>query len=370
MITRHLHRSLICSNFSTWQRRLFQSSVADQLTPRTSALAAALADTDGGWRHRRALAQSITLAESTLAEDQQQAALLLTHLLEQPELQQRRHHSFRLGLAGAPGAGKSTLIEAFGTFLLQKGACQRLAVVAVDPSGTEGGSILGDKTRMTELSRHPSAFVRPAPASGALGGLSTYTDDVVGLCQVAGYDLVVIETVGLGQSEVEIAQASDMLVLLIPPSGGDDLQGVKNGIVEVADLVVVTKADGDLLPAARHTAGDYRAATQFLHSLDKSRSPPAVVLTSAVEKTGFDEIWQHIVKYRAASEESGRLQTKRAAQARYWMWKHLQNLVRAATTSDPQLQAQAQRLQDDLESGRLTPRVAAGQLLDVLQHRS
>ena len=358
---------------------------------------------DGGdeeppWKLRLALSKAITLAESRNPSRQNQAALLLTHLLHEDTALERRRQSFRVGIAGAPGAGKSTFIEAFGNYILklsegensgttsvqdvkedskEKGVGglwvpEKLAVVCVDPSGKSGGSILGDKTRMTELSRHPRAYVRPAPAAGALGGLATYTDDVVSLCQVADYGLVVVETVGLGQSEIEVEQTVDMLLLLVPPAGGDDLQGVKKGIVEVCDMLMITKADGNLLHAAKKTASDYKGAMQFLRTFGpttplKGWERPKVKLVSSVTKDGLDVVWKKVCDFRKKAMESGFLEAKRREQRRYWMWKNLQNLVQLETDVNPVLQEKAKHLEAELVSGRMTSRVAAAELLECLQ---
>jgi len=365
-------------------------------------------DDDGRpcWKSRIALSKAITLAESRNPRKQHQAAMLLTHLLRDPVAQERRKRGFRLGVAGSPGAGKSTFIEALGNYVLELSsesesksetaaeldnsdtpksdndknnstkiwAPRRVAVVCVDPSGKHGGSVLGDKTRMAELSRHPRAYVRPAPAAGALGGIASYTDDVATLCQVADYELVVVETVGLGQSEIEIEQAVDLLLLLVPPAGGDDLQGAKKGIVEVADLLIVTKADGDLLRAAKRTAADYKGAMQFLHSMGRPTTPllkgwerPDVMLVSSVTKQGLDDVWRKVSQYRQQAAETGVLETKRISQRRYWMWKNLRNLVELETQQNPALQEKARGLERDLIEGRMAPRVAASELLQCLR---
>jgi len=336
------------------------------------------------WQRRLALSRAITLAESRAPDKQEQAAFLLTHLLEQSQ----RPSSFRLGIAGAPGAGKSTFIESFGKYILSLGEKGRnetsseattesssiwipsqVSVVCVDPSSAAtGGSILGDKTRMTELSRHARSYVRPAPAAGTLGGLAAYTDDVVRLCQTAGYDLILLETVGLGQSEIEVAESVDMLLLLVPPGGGDDLQGVKKGIIEVADMLLVTKADGNLLSTAKHTAADYRGAMQFVRTRGRPQGweIPPVVMASSVTGDGIDKVWEHVCRYRQEMMESGMLDAKRRKQGRYWMWRNLQNLVQERTKNDPQLKQMASELEERLDTGRMTPRVAAKELLDSL----
>jgi LAO/AO transport system kinase len=259
---------------------------------------------------------------------------------------------------------------------------ERLAVVCIDPSSSiSGGSILGDKTRMTELSRHARAFVRPSANSGVVGGLAAYTDDVVSTYHAAGYPFVLVEvlveTVGLGQSEIEVAQSVDMLILLLPPGGGDQLQGVKKGIMEVANLFCVTKADGNFFMAAKHTAADYRAAITFLNSMSSSGQEgydaagnkvwiPPVLLTSAVTDDGLGEMWGTICSYRKYLQETGLLEKQRQKQAQYWMWKQFQKLVQDKTRQDPRLAQTSEQLQEALRRHQLTPRVAAKNLLDTL----
>lgn len=334
------------------------------------------------WKQRSALAKAITLVESRGYDKEEQASALLTYLLKKSPA----HGSFRVGFAGSPGAGKSTFIEALGKYVLDlpKGeegnsesswTPENLAIVCIDPSSIRtGGSILGDKTRMTALSADPRAFIRPSAAQGALGGLAPRTDDVLRLL-AHQYPLTFLETVGLGQSEVEVQQSVDMLVLAIPPGGGDDLQGVKKGIVEVADLIVVTKADGNLLATARHTAADYRGAMQFLSSItshhddSRDRAATQVLLTSAVEGTGLESVWKHICDFRRNQTESGRLKRRRQEQGRYWMWKHLQAAVHSYTESDPSLQDLARKLDRELDEATLPPRVAANILFEKLKQR-
>ena len=304
--------------------------------------------------------------------------------------------------AGPVGAGKSTLVEALGQYILNLTTTEhstddevvaasspptsvsrtmrwipdRLAVVCIDPSSLRtGGSILGDKTRMMSLAAHPRAYVRPAPAQGVLGGLAPRTDDVVRLLSQQ-YPLTILETVGLGQSEVEVKECVDLLILAVPPGGGDGLQGVKKGILEVADMIVVTKADGDLLQAAKHTAQDYRGAMNFLHGVtaqltedctSKSRASAAteVLLASATNGEGLESIWNSICKLRQAQIDSGLLRKRRQEQGRYWMWKTLQSALLEHTEHDPALREAADRLLLQLDAGHIPPRVAA---MELLQH--
>ena len=340
------------------------------------------------WEHRRALSQAITLVESTKTQDQQQALQLLQWVQMQPLAQQRLNSSLRIGLAGPPGAGKSTLVEALGMYVLQQQPEQpapdssstistswtpdRVAVVCIDPSGQRGGSILGDKTRMVELSRHPKAYCRPAPTRGTLGGVAVATQEVITLCQVAGYPLVLLETVGLGQSEVDVAQVTDCNVLLIPPGGGDALQGVKKGILEIANLIVVTKADGTLLPAAKKTAADYQGALQFFNTVGPTMSNddcgadrPQVLLVSSETGHGLDELWQHLVRFR--HDNLSAIQSRRQSQNDYWMWKHVQNFLERQIHHDTRLKERAIAMHEALRKGQTTPRAAAKDLLDAWQ---
>mmetsp|Transcript_27573 Transcript_27573/g.81108 ORF Transcript_27573/g.81108 Transcript_27573/m.81108 type:complete len:226 (+) Transcript_27573:1036-1713(+) len=219
---------------------------------------------------------------------------------------------------------------------------------------------------MMELSRHDRAFVRPSPSRGTLGGVSAYTNDVVSLCQAAGYELVIVETVGLGQSEVEITEGVDMLILIVSPGGGDELQGVKKGIVELADMLVVNKADGDLFPAARRTAADYKGAMHYLRQRIEGWGTPPVIMASAKTGDGMDELWAEICRFRDITTSNGQLAAKRRTQARYWMWKHVRDMIVAQTKSDPALRKKAETIEHHLEQGLIPPRVAASELLESI----
>ncbi|CAN0000795.1 unnamed protein product [Ectocarpus sp. 12 AP-2014] len=282
----------------------------------------------------------------------------------------------RLGIAGPPGAGKSSFIEVLGKRLTSAG--NRVAVISIDPSSSRtGGSILGDKTRMDELSRDPSAFVRGCPARGVLGGLSRYTHEVVLLCQVAGYDPVIVETVGLGQNEVEVEHTVDMLLLMLPPAGGDDLQGSKKGIVEVADAIVVNKSDGDLEKAARATASDYSAALGYARRKLSCWAPP-VLRCSALRSEGVDQVWEQarrlhihrpffsVVKFRSLIEGNGLLGSRRRQQAVHWMRQHLRQQLMDRAVADAEVQTLAKSLEIPLTFGKLSPRAAAERLVDCL----
>jgi LAO/AO transport system kinase len=265
---------------------------------------------------RRALARAVTLVESTRDDDRADAVALVDGVLA------ATGGAARVGISGAPGVGKSTFIEALGCHLVDAG--HRVAVLAVDPtSRRSGGSILGDKTRMAELARRPEAFIRPSPSGGDLGGVAARTGEAILLCEAAGYDVVLVETVGVGQSEVAVADLVDTFVLLVAPAGGDELQGVKRGIMELADLVVVTKADGDLLPAANRAEADYRHAVHFLRRRMEAWEPP-VLAASAIEGRGIAGVWEAVESHRALLEGSGALTGLRRQQAVAAFWRDVE----------------------------------------------
>lgn len=317
--------------------------------PDSGGLAAELALGD-----RRALARAITLIESTRAEDRQAAEALLGRIMP------RTGNAIRLGITGAPGVGKSTFIEAFGRMLTGQG--RRVAVLAVDPSSRKGGgSILGDKTRMTELARDPKAFIRPSPAGTTLGGVARRTREALLLCEAAGFDVVLVETVGVGQSEVAVADMVDMFLLLLAPGGGDELQGIKRGIMELADLAIVTKADGDLIGPARIAAGEVMAAFRFMR-LASSGWRPDVKLVSALEGQGLGDVWSAIENFRKTVGPKG-LAARRGDQARAWMWSEVAETLMADLKADAKVAALAVRLETEVAAGRLAPSVAARALL-------
>ena len=314
---------------------------------------AALAEGD-----RRALARAITLIESTRTDDRARATALLQRLPDREAL--------RIGLSGTPGVGKSTFIEAFGLMLVEQGL--RVAVLAVDPSSARsGGSILGDKTRMEHLSRAPQAFIRPSPSRAELGGVARRTRETVRLCEAAGYDVVLVETVGVGQSETLVADMTDLFVLLLAPAGGDELQGVKRGIMEIADLILVNKADGDLLTTARRTVSDYAGALRLLRRRPQDPDGfPKAMPVSATEGTGLVEAWQvmqHLADWR---REHGHFTGRRAAQARSWFEAEVRAglLGRLATGA---ARASMARLGQSVERGEADPVVAAAAMLAALE---
>ncbi|CAM9530239.1 unnamed protein product [Lampetra planeri] len=314
---------------------------------------------------RACLAEAITLTESTLPRHRQLAGQLLGRLLhrqrEREGSTEGRPETFRIGLSGPPGAGKSTFIEALGTMLTARG--EKLAVLAVDPSSsTSGGSLLGDKTRMPLLSRDMRAYVRPSPSSGTLGGVTRTTNEAIVVCEAAGYSTVLVETVGVGQSEFAVADMVDMFLLLIPPGAGDELQGIKRGIVEVADAVVVTKGDGDLLPQARHIQAEYTSALKFM----RQRLPtwkPRVLRVSAQTGQGVPELWDVALEFREIGLSSGSLQARRRAQRTSWMRSLIRDGVLELFLSHPVVRARATQLETRVAEGLLAPGAAADALL-------
>jgi LAO/AO transport system kinase len=304
---------------------------------------------------RRALARAITLVESTRADHRADAVALLDAILPATGA------ATRVGISGAPGAGKSTFIETLGMNLVNAG--HRVAVLAVDPSSARsGGSILGDKTRMEQLSRRPEAFIRPSPSGGALGGVARRTREASLVCEAGGFDVVLVETVGVGQSEVAVAGMVDLFVLLLGPGAGDELQGVKRGIVELADLIVVNKADGDLLDAARHTAADYAHALHLVRS-DDDGAIDRVRTCSALLGEGIDELWESIVALVAAARASGELDARHAEQARSWMWSEVTDTLLDELRADAAVRARIESLEEAVSCGRISPAAAARQVL-------
>ncbi len=304
---------------------------------------------------RRALARGITLVESTRADHRAEAHALLATLLPSTG------RSIRVGVSGAPGSGKSTLIEALGLHVIEEG--HRVAVLAVDPSSTRsGGSILGDKTRMGELVKDDAAFVRPSPTGGTLGGVARRTREAMLLCEAAGFDVVLVETVGVGQSEVAVAGMVDCFLLLIAPAAGDELQGIKRGIMELADLVVVNKADGELKAVAGITASDYANALRLVRPRSAAWSP-RVVECSALEGTGVSEVWHAVDEFRTALAGAGELDGRRAHQARDWMWSEISDTLLERLRADGRSAKLAAELEVEVRAGRLPPTAAADRVL-------
>jgi LAO/AO transport system kinase len=308
---------------------------------------------------RRALARAITLVESARADHRAEALALLDALRDPPR------EALRIGLSGTPGVGKSTFVEAFGLMLTGQGL--RVAVLAVDPSSARsGGSILGDKTRMERLSRDPRAFIRPSPSQTQLGGVARRSREAVALCEAAGFDVVLIETVGVGQSETVVAELCDLFLLLLAPAGGDELQGVKRGIMEMADLILVNKADGDLKPAAMRTVADYAGALQLLrHRPQDPPGYPMALPVSALAGDGLAQAWEAMQTLARWRRTEGHWDRVRATQARHWFEEEVRRGLLAILGTEPQRGVVA-GLGDRVAAGDLTPEAAAAQALVLL----
>ena len=306
---------------------------------------------------RRALARAVTLVESSRQDHQMLAAKLME------QLSPLSGTSIRIGISGAPGVGKSTFIEAFGNHLL--GLDHRVAVLSVDPtSALSGGSILGDKTRMPALAREQAAFIRPSPAGDTLGGVGRHTRESIVICEAGGFDVVIVETVGVGQSETAVADMTDMFVLLLPPDAGDELQGIKRGIVELADLVLVNKADGELAPHAQRTAAEYANALRLM----RPRSPNwqvSVHTCSALTGNGVPGVWSLVEQYRASMGNSGELAARRAEQARSWLWSEVSADLIEALKSDADVKKRLPEVERLVIEGALTPTAAARSLVEA-----
>ncbi|WP_323137416.1 methylmalonyl Co-A mutase-associated GTPase MeaB [Paraliomyxa miuraensis] len=310
---------------------------------------------------RAALGRAITLVESRREADRIDADALVHRLL--PYAGQ----ALRVGITGMPGVGKSTLIEALGQRLVAAG--QRVAVLAVDPSSARsGGSILGDKTRMTQLARDPRAFIRPSPSGGALGGVARRTRETIVLVEAAGYDVVLVETVGVGQSEVMVANMVDFFLVLTLAGGGDELQGIKRGILELCDLLVVTKADGDNMQAARRARAEYEGALALM----PPRSPgwkPRVGICSAVTGEGLDALWQAVQEHRAVLRGSGEWERRRGEQRVHWLWQSIRDGLQEALERDDGVRRRLAELEQAVRNGATSPDVAAAQVLAAFLSR-
>jgi LAO/AO transport system kinase len=310
-------------------------------------------------RRPRMLAKAITLIESTRSDHQARAATVLEALLP------HTGRSIRLGITGTPGVGKSMFIEALGLYLIGRG--RRVAVLAVDPSSSiSGGSILGDKTRMERLAHEPNSFIRPSPSGGTLGGVAEKTREAMLVCEAAGFDAILVETVGVGQSETTVAGMVDVFVLLQLPNAGDDLQAIKKGILELVDLIAINKADID--PQAAE-----RAKSQLVGALSMLRSPspnwrPPVLVVSALVKTGIDAFWAEIERYCQVMTASGEFQAKRQRQAIDWMWTLIDSSLRSRFRHHPQVQHDLEPVSGAVAEGRLTPAAAANRLLGYLEN--
>lgn len=319
------------------------------------ALAASIRNGD-----RRALARGITLVESTRADHRQ----LANQLLE--TLAQSAGQSVRLGITGVPGVGKSTFIEAFGNLLIDSG--HRVAVLAVDPSSSiSGGSILGDKTRMEELSRRQEAFIRPSPAGKTLGGVARRTRETLLLCEAAGYDIIIVETVGVGQSETMVSEMTDMFLLLLLPGGGDELQGMKRGITELADLILVNKADGSQKSTANHTVADYRSALQFLSRKHQSWEPK-VFPCSALGSEGIAHVREQVDAFVDCLQQSGEWDKRRSRQALDWLWREVSDGLLWDLKHNSELSHAIPQIQQAVMAGDKPPTVAALEIVELYKH--
>ncbi len=309
-----------------------------------------------GAPQRRAIAKAITLLESTRPDHRLQADALLTELLP------HTGKSFRLGISGVPGVGKSTFIEALGLFLIERG--HRVAVLAVDPSSSiSGGAILGDKTRMERLSMDERAYLRPSPSSGTLGGVADKTREAMLVCEAAGFDIVIVETVGVGQSETAVAGMTDMYVLMQLPNAGDDLQAIKKGVMELADLVVINKADLDWAAATRAQAQIGSSLRHYGHS-GRQASHPRVLQVSALKSSGLDEFWQAVELYRSEQGSHGGIAAKRQTQALDWMWARIHSGLRQQFADAPAVRELLPEITGQVLQGQMAASTAARQLLN------
>jgi LAO/AO transport system kinase len=307
---------------------------------------------------RAVLARAITLIESKRADHRGAARALVQDLLPQTG------QAMRVGITGAPGVGKSTSIDVLGTYLTGRG--HKVAVLAVDPSSARsGGSILGDKTRMAQLSADPNAFIRPSPAAGTLGGVAAKTRETMLICEAAGYDVILVETVGIGQSETAVADMSDFFLALMLPGAGDELQGLKKGLVELADMIAVNKADGDNIPRARTAAAEYRAALHILTPRSPNWIPP-VMTYSALTSDGIDALWSKVVEHKTKLTATGEIAAWRRDQQVKWMWSMFDERLRDRLRSDRALKARMPQLEEDVATGRLSPAVAADEIAQAL----
>jgi LAO/AO transport system kinase len=310
--------------------------------------------------NRRSLAKAITLLESTRVDHRIKADALLTEILPSTG------HSFRLGISGVPGVGKSTFIETLGLHLIAQG--HRVAVLAIDPSSTvSGGSILGDKTRMEMLSVNEQAFIRPSPSSGNLGGVASHTREAMLLCEAAGYDVVIVETVGVGQSEVAVAAMTDMFVLMQLPNAGDDLQAIKKGVMELADLVVINKADLDSAAAARAEAQITSSLRIYSYRV-QSKIPhwtPQVMQMSALKNFGVDEFWQRVSEFKRLEVGNSRFLGRRQSQSQSWMWERIHDGLKAQFQNHRKVRSQLPAIEQAVLSGQLAASTAARQLLTL-----
>ncbi|MEW2480300.1 methylmalonyl Co-A mutase-associated GTPase MeaB [Mycobacterium sp. NPDC049093] len=306
---------------------------------------------------RAALARAITMVESTRADRRDQAQQLLLELM--PEAGKAQH----IGITGVPGVGKSTTIEALGMYLIEAG--HRVAVLAVDPSSTRtGGSILGDKTRMAKLAVHPDAYIRPSPTSGTLGGVAKATRETIVLLEAAGYDVILVETVGVGQSEVTVSNMVDTFVFLTLARTGDQLQGIKKGVLELADVIVVNKADGEHAIEAKAAARELTGAIRLIYPRETLWRPPVLTM-SAIEGHGLAELWDTVIKHREVLTEAGEFEARRRAQQVDWTWSMVRDTVLDRVMSHPGVRGIRDEVERRVREGELTPALAAQEILDA-----
>jgi len=307
---------------------------------------------------RAVLGRALTLIESNRPDHRHLANELLTVLLPSSG------GAHRIGITGVPGVGKSTFIEAFGVRMIEHG--HRVAVLAVDPSSSVSkGSILGDKTRMEELSRSTAAFIRPSPSGGSLGGVARKTRESIVICEAAGFDMVLVETVGVGQSEVTVADMVDFFLVLKLSGAGDELQGIKRGILELADLIAINKADGDNRPAAERARAEFESALHILRPEGDDQWAPKVVTSSAVTGVGLDEIHDIIVEHHRLMKSNGQLEATRRRQALHWMWSLVDQGVRAAVRQHPRVMSKIEDLERDVVDGTISAAAAAEEILEA-----
>jgi LAO/AO transport system kinase len=308
---------------------------------------------------RAALARAITLVESRRSDHQAAARELVQALLPDTGT------AIRVGITGSPGVGKSTMIDTLGMLLIERG--QKVAVLAVDPSSARtGGSILGDKTRMAKLAASDFAYIRPSPAAGTLGGVAAKTREAMLLCEAAGFDVVLVETVGTGQSETAVCDMTDFFLAMMLPGAGDELQGIKKGLVELADMIVVNKADGDNVKRANLAAAEYRGALHILSPRSEHWQPP-VLTCSALTGAGITELWQNILDHRAAMKACGEFAERRRQQQVKWMWSMLEQRMLARLRADPSMRARVKKTEAEVAAGRVSPALAAEQIAEMLR---
>jgi LAO/AO transport system kinase len=310
---------------------------------------------------RRVISKTITLIESSLPDHQETARAVLDTLIP------HTGNAVRLGITGVPGVGKSTFIENLGMYLVQNG--RRVAVLAVDPSSTKsGGSVMADKTRMERLSAEKSAFIRPSPSGGTLGGVARKTRETMLVCEAACFDVIIVETVGVGQSEATVASMADFFLVLMLAGAGDELQGIKRGVLELADAIAINKADGDNIEKSEKAAKIYESALQLLQPSSPTWSPP-VLTCSAQELRGIEEIWQTVLDHRKALSASGELEHLRRQQALDWMWSLVEEGLKERFYKHPQVQKRLPQIKRSVEKGTITPTIAANELLFFLDKK-